>query len=231
MHDLDRTLNEFEAGIDALESGEYEYEGEWSPEIYGEVLGEANEVQLAAELLEVASEQELEQFLGSLVRKAAGAAGNLIRSPVGQALGGILKDAAGKALPVVGGAIGNAIAPGSGQQIGQRVGNMARAALGWELGEMSQEQEFETARSLVRVAAAAAQNLAQSPAPRGGSPVAAAKQAAIAAAQQHAPELLRVVASSGPRVTGGAAGGGSSAGGGQSGTWVRRGSTIVLYGA
>ncbi|HEX2094546.1 MAG TPA: hypothetical protein VHG28_19230 [Longimicrobiaceae bacterium] len=221
MHDLDRTLNEFEAGIDALESDEFEYMGEWAPE-YG-VLGEADEMQLAAELLEVTDEQELEQFFGKLIKKAASGVRAFANSSTGKALGGILKDAAGKALPVVGGAIGGAIGGARGQQFGNQAGDWARSQLGWELEGMSEEQEFETARSLVRVAAAAAQNAAQAPA-AAASPVAAAKQAAITAAKQHAPELIRTIATAKP---GGTPGG---AAGGQSGRWIRKGSTIVLFG-
>ena len=73
--ELDRALGEFEAGIDALESGEYEFlneqesygEQEWSgeqewageQEWSGEqeaVFDEIQEMELAAELLEVASD-------------------------------------------------------------------------------------------------------------------------------------------------------------------------------
>lgn len=224
MHDLDRTLNEFEAGMDALESDEFEYTGEWTAE-YG-VLGEADEMQLAAELLEVTDEMELEQFFGKLIRTAASGARAFAGSATGRALGGLLKDAAGKALPVVGGAIGGAIGGSQGQQWGQQLGGMAKSRLGWELEGMTEEQEFETARSLVRVAATAAQNAAQAPA--SGNPAAAAKQAAVAAARQQAPELVRAIAAARPG--GAAAGAGGAAGGGQSGRWVRKGNTIVLFG-
>jgi len=42
----------------------------------------------ASELLEISSEEELEQFLGGLIKKVGG----FVRGPVGQALGGVLKD-------------------------------------------------------------------------------------------------------------------------------------------
>jgi hypothetical protein len=72
----------------------------------GTVFSEAHEMELAANLLEVSDEQEVDRFLGDLIRKAGQAAGSFVRSPTGQALGGILKDAARQALPVVGRAIG-----------------------------------------------------------------------------------------------------------------------------
>ncbi|HEX8395196.1 MAG TPA: hypothetical protein VF665_22805, partial [Longimicrobium sp.] len=189
MHNLDRTLNEF--------SFQNEYEGGWSGETYGEVLNEADEMALAAELLSVSSEQELEQFLGKLVSRVAGAARGFAQSQAGQALGGILKDAAGKALPVVGGAIGGALGGAQGAQWGQRIGAGAKGMLGWELEGGDGEAEFETARNLVRVAADALQTLAQN-GPTAAAPAAAAKQVAIQAAQRQAPELLRVIATARP---------------------------------
>src|SRR5262245_29061506 len=48
--------------------------GEVSP------LTEAQEIELAAELLEISSEQELEQFLGGLFKKVAQGVGSVIKS-------------------------------------------------------------------------------------------------------------------------------------------------------
>ncbi|HEY7768667.1 hypothetical protein [Longimicrobium sp.] len=222
MHNLDRTLNEFTF------QGEYEgeYEGGWSGETYGEVLNETDEMALAAELLSVSNEYEMEQFFGKLVSRVAGAARNFARSDAGKALGGILKDAAGKALPVVGGAIGGAIGGGQGQQWGERIGTGVKGVLGWEMEGGDGEMEFETARALVRTATDAIQALGQGAAV-GASPVAAAKQVAILAAQRQAPQLLKVIATARP----GGNGNGAGAGGGASGRWVREGNRIVLYGA
>src|SRR5438067_1817987 len=98
---------------EALEYGESEFSeaGEFETEqfldsILGGVLGEvsvsplteAQELELASELLEISSEAELEQFLGGLIKKVGG----FMKSPIGQALGGVLKNVAKKALPVVG---------------------------------------------------------------------------------------------------------------------------------
>jgi hypothetical protein len=58
MHDLDRTLQEFEAGYDALESyddefgDEFEFEGDWEAEEETEdeaVFDEIEEMELAAD--------------------------------------------------------------------------------------------------------------------------------------------------------------------------------------
>lgn len=209
MHDLDRTLQEFETGIDALESGEFEY-GDG-------MLGEVEEMEYAVSLLEISDDQELEQFFGSLVK----AAGTFMGSPAGKALVGVLKNAAGRALPTLGGAIGNAIGGSTGRRFGQQAGRWAKGQLGWEM-EGAEDQELEVAQGLVRVATAAAQQLAQ--APTGGSPAAAAKRAAVTAAQQVAPQLTRLLAST----QGSSSGGGR--GGGRSGTWIRKGNRIILLG-
>src|SRR5215217_1173629 len=84
-------------------------------------FNEVQEMELAAELLEITNEQELEEFLGGLVK----AAGRFVRGPVGRAIGGVLKDVARTALPVVGGALGSMVAPGIGTAIGSRLGSMA----------------------------------------------------------------------------------------------------------
>src|SRR5262245_11837930 len=128
MHDIDRTRQESERGLDALEGvgfetfGEYgpgEYSGEYAGE-YGAgeaafeamqseagVYGETQEMALAAELLELTNEQELNQFIGDLIKKAGKAVGGIVKSPIGQALGGVLKQAAKTALPMAGAALGN----------------------------------------------------------------------------------------------------------------------------
>ena len=77
-------------------------------------LNEVQEMEAAAELLEVTNEAELEQFLGNLFKKVASGVGGFMKSSTGKALGGILKNIAKKALPVVGGALGSFVAPGVG---------------------------------------------------------------------------------------------------------------------
>ena len=124
-------------------------------------LSEAQEMELASELLEISSEEELEEFLGNLFKGVAKSVGGFIKSPIGKQLGGILKGVAKKALPVVGGALGSFVAPGVGTAIGSKLGSMASGLFEMETEGMSQEQaQFEVARRYVRLAASAAQHAA-----------------------------------------------------------------------
>src|SRR5262245_10096582 len=88
--------------LETGEFGEYEAHEQFLGGILGSLLGggevspltEAQEIELASELLEITSEQELEQFLGGLFKKVARGVGTFIKSPVGRALGGVLKGVA-----------------------------------------------------------------------------------------------------------------------------------------
>src|SRR5918912_4296614 len=106
MHDIDRALFEqeqwsgetsYEAGYEAgpLETGYETYE------VFGE-SGDSRETALAAELLEVNSEAELDRFLGDVLGKAVSAVKNFASSDVGKAVGGVLKGVAKQALPHLG---------------------------------------------------------------------------------------------------------------------------------
>jgi len=227
MHDLDRTQ---------LETGEQESEGE---QFLGDILGESEqetshgegqELELATELLEVQSEEELEQFLGDLVSRATQAAGQFVHSPTGHALGDILKDAARKALPVVGSAIGDYVAPGSGGEWGRRVGNAASQLFEMELEGLSNEdKEFELARRYVQWASNAAGRAARLARRAQAAPVAIARQAAAQAAHQYAPGLLALIDPTGARPGVAISGNGNGNGNGRSGRWVRRGNRVVVY--
>ena len=211
--------------------GEYaEYEGEYGElGSAGGVLSEAEEIGLASELLEINNEAELEQFLGGLISKIGKAAGGLIRSPVGQALGGILKGVAKKALPMVGGALGSMIAPGVGTALGSQLGSAASNLFELELESMPQEEaEFEVARRLVGLTAAAASHAAHAPA--GANPRAVARDAVVEAAREYAPGLHEEMTRRSGRArpggrtagTGGQARPGSQGAGGQRTAQVRQ---------
>ncbi len=222
MHDIDRTQLEYSAEQPGFETEQFEFgESEWSPES-GAVLSEADEYELASELLGVASEEELDQFLGSLIKKVAKGAGKLIRSPIGQAVGGVLKGVAKKALPLAGGALGGYVGGPLGAKIGSGLASAAGSALGLEGEALAQEdQEFEGAKQFVRLAAdTVSKAAAASPS---ADPRAVAQSAALNAARQLAPGLLKKM--------GGAPGAPGAAGRGQSGRWVRQGQRIVIYGA
>lgn len=223
MHDIDRTQLEDEF---AFESEQFEFAGELQ-----EVFGEAEQLELAAELLEVRDEQELDRFLGSLIRRAGSAIGRAIQSPTGQAIGGVLKnaakDAARQIIPIGSQALGSAIGGRLGPIIGNGVASMATTALGLEAETMNQEdREFEGARQFVRLAG----NVVKRTASSRGDPRAAARAAIGAAAQALAPGLSPSGGGGMGYATGGASTAQSGARG-QSGRWVRRGSKIVLFNA
>jgi uncharacterized protein (DUF697 family) len=155
-------------------------------------LSEAQESELASELLEVSGEQELEQFLGNVFKKVVSGVGNFVRSPVGQALGGVLKSVAKKALPIVGGALGSMVAPGVGTAIGSKLGSMASGLFEFETQGMSAEQaEFEVARRIVRLAASSARNAAAARPVQTVNPRTVARAAVARAARQFAPGIYR----------------------------------------
>jgi hypothetical protein len=280
MHDIDRTQLEYSPEMEAegFEFGEY---GEFGEAEYGEfgefgefgeygeygeygefgeaeagVLSEAQEVQLASELLAVTNEAELnqflgsligsaakaigpmlpqligeeaeqEQFLGSLIKRGVAAAGKFARSSVGQAIGGALKGIAKKALPLAGGALGAWVGGPLGAKIGSGLASAAGKAIGLE-AEMSQEdREFEGARNFVRLGTQTVKNIATKPITT--NPRAAAQAAVAAAARQIAPGLLGRAALAGLS-RGYGAGYGRGYGRAPAGRWMRRGNKIVLYG-
>src|ERR1700753_578145 len=110
------------------------------------VFSEAEEMDLASRLLEVANEQELENFLGDLIKSAGSALGKFVKSPVGQAIGGGLKTAAKAALPLAGGALGGLVGGPLGATLGSSLASMAGNALGLELEGLSQEERELEAR-------------------------------------------------------------------------------------
>lgn len=216
MHDLDRT--QLETYGEMFETG-FGYEGEMN------VLSEAEEMELATELLAVSNEAELEQFLGSLIKKVGGAVGKFAKGPIG----GMLKGLAKKALPFVGGALGSLIPiPGVGTMIGKTVGSAAANLFEVNLEGMSQEeQEFDVAQRFVRMAGAALAN-ASNAGPSGATPT-GAKAALIDAARIHAPGLAKALA---PQAASAApAGNGAVGAPGAGGRWIRRGANIILLGA
>ena len=218
MHDIDRAMFEYEQGSPSGELAEA-FETQESYETYESLESsqeaEAQEMELAAQLLEVSNEAELDQFLGGLLSTAARAARSFVRSPTGRALGGVLKSAARQVLPQVGGIVGSAIGGSSGAQLGQRAGRWLGSQFELE-GMSSEDRELELARAFVRMAGDAtriAQRNLHLP------PTQAATAAVVRAARQSLPGLVPVIT-----------GGGLTTGQRQSGRWVRRGNRIVLLG-
>ncbi len=215
MRDMESFSTEFNPETEAFEQEQLE-QFEWSGESALEVLGEAETMELAAELLEVRDEQELDRFLGSLIRKVGSAVGKVVKSPIGRAIGGVLKGVAKKALPIAGGALGAFVGGPLGAKIGSSLGSFAGQALGLELEGLSQEdREFEGAKQFVRLASDAVNRAVSAPATT--NPAAAAQAAIAAAAQRFAPGLLSGVA--------------APAGHRHSGRWHRQGRNIVVINA
>lgn len=214
MHDIDRAMFEVaqHEGLDEVQA--YEAHNQM----------EALETQLAAELLEVADEEELDRYLGDLVKKAASTASGFARSQTGQALTGLLKNTVKQALPQAGRLVGDAVAPGMGGQWGATAGQWLARQFESE-GLSGEDRELAGARSLVRVATQATRD-AVSAGP-GAPPVTTATSALVAAANRNAPALVPAV-----RQAAGSAGAArrTPPGPGQrsSGRWVRRGRRIVL---
>jgi hypothetical protein len=223
---------------------------------------EMQELEMAYQLLEVSNEQELSQFLGGLMKTAAGAAARFVASPTGKSVGQYLVNFGKKTLPQLGaqyggqagaslgGRLGAAVggrlgATGAriGSSLGTRAGNWAggkagqwagtqagdwlasnaQRVFGLELETLSPEnQELEIARSFVRFASdvtrRASQVVRQNPNIGLG---ALGRQVLGQSAAQHAPGLLNgspaFRGNGGPRR--------------RSGSWVRQGNTLVLYGA
>lgn len=239
MHNIDRT--NLEAGYGEFTGempgeftgeygGEYGYEFEGESETYGEYsqespFSEAQEMELAAELLSVSNEAELEQFFGGLLKRVGRLAGGFIKSPIGQSLVGSLKGLAKQALPALGAAAGNMLLPGIGGALGSKLGSAAGGLLGLELEGLSQEdKEFEVAKQIVRLAGAAASNAAQAPPVTSmAQATQAASQALTSAAQNYAPGLVQ-------GTSGGLAPRNHRCAHPRSGRWIRRRHGIILLG-
>lgn len=155
MHDIDRTLreqefgNELEFGQEQGQEFEQEYgfelgqetgyefgneyiqelSEEYSPEMeyeYGGVAQGVLEMELTDELLTVTNEQELNQFVGNLISKAARAGAGFVQSPTGQSVGRFLVRFGKNTLPRVaanlGGRAGGALGARAGQAFTNRYG-------------------------------------------------------------------------------------------------------------
>jgi hypothetical protein len=241
MQDVDRTqmetgLNPYAEALFESETGDSGQYGlplhESSEELFYEPIGElpfseAEEMDLAAELLGIQSEQELDLFFGNLFKKIAGAIGKVIKSPVGRVLGGVLKKVAKTALPVAGRVVGGMFGGPAGSMIGGQLGSAAGRIFGLELEGMAPEEaEFEVARRFVRFAGASIKNAALAP-PDPMDPQRVAKMAIAQAARRVAPGLVATLNLTTPSSR---LGGPILGTGPRSGAWRRHGHKIILYG-
>lgn len=229
MHDLDKTLqemeyedefefeeemefeDEFEEEYEDEFEDEYEYEDEFEVAAYP--FSEEEEMELATELLAINSEEELDQFLGKLVKRAWRGVKKFGKSKLWKGIKGGLKKVAKVALPIVGKVAGGFFGGPAGSMIGSRLGSWASRFFEMELEGLSPEdQEFEIARRFVRLAGAAATNAVKAPK---YAPVHATVKSSIKkAAKKHAPGLVKNKSRSG-----------------RGGRWIRKGNKIIVIGA
>lgn len=206
---------EYEDELEAYQgmNGQYmasEYEHEFG---YENIFDEAEEMELAAELLEVMDDEELEQFLGKLIKRASRKVKKAVRGRAGRFLKRGLRGLAKKALPIAGGAVGSLFGGPAGGAIGSRLASRAGSLFGLELEGLSPEdQEYEVARRYVRLAGDAAKKAAMAPA--SAPPQIVAKKAIASAAKKHAPGLVATAMRKASKGRG---------------MWKRKGNSIVLY--
>jgi len=169
---LQEFQGEFQSEYPQELMGEYQPEFQGEAEFIGELInpmtGEVNqeaELALAAELLSVGNEQELNHFLGGLVRRIGRTFKKVANSGFGRVIGGALRSVAKAALPAVGGALGTLIPiPGVGTALGAAAANAAGSALGLEgEGLSNEDRQFEVARRIVRIGIESARALERAP--------------------------------------------------------------------
>ncbi len=215
MYNTDRTL--------ALQPEAFPFTGEMESEAgfmteLESPFSEAEIMELAVELLEVTSENELEQFLGKLFKKAwrgIKTIGSKVLRPLAKAV-----------LPIAATAAGTFFGGPAGGAIAGKLGSLVSKALEAETaGLMPQDRDLEKCRQFVRMAGTAARAAAL--APPAANPIAVAQKVLAQAAQRKlsAGAPSAVPAASGRRCRCGQAGRCTC---GQSGRWIRRGQSIVI---
>ena len=188
------------------------------------MFNEIEEMELAAELLNVSDEYEMEQFIGNLIK---GMDEKLDRDPKSRKRWAdskkrineqirrdkkvrikFRKDAISSTRTLV----------RILKKVAKTMASTVRKGFGLEFeGLSTEDQEFEVARRFVRLAGDAAKQVAQTP-----MSVPAHRAATVAvkvAAQKHTPGLVRTGIAASP-----------SWSGRREGRWIRRGSRIILFG-
>ncbi len=216
---------------------EYQETFEYSPEMEGEFSHEMNEYELAHELLGVQNEQEMEYFLGNLLKSAWSGAKTLYNSPLGQQLKGQaisgLKSLGRQVLPGLGSSLGGRFLGDRGARWGGQLGNMAVRGLGLEFeGASPDERRVEGSRRIIRIARESGRRIAAYA--KSGKPISArvVRQIILRVARRWFPSLPMPGGGTGMGNSFSQSSGGSSNTGGQNrGTWVRQGNRIILQGA
>lgn len=231
MHDIDNTFAGYETDQDLFETEAEGFEMEYPTDMWsGNPFSEEQEMELVSELMGVASDEELEQFLGKLFKSAVKGARRLAPHAIraGRSLIKIARPMIKQHLPSLAQAATPAIStalgavPYAGPALSMAapfvipaLGKAVAGALEMEMeGLDPDEYEFEAAKRYVNIFGSAAQQLAKQ-ARRDLSPVKAAGNALVQAARKHVPGIDAVSGRSSK---------------GRSGRWERRGNTIVLMG-
>jgi hypothetical protein len=128
---------------------------------------------------------------GDLINRAGQALGQVVHSPTGQAVGGLLKGAAKRALPLAGAALGGCVIGGPlGATIGISLATAAGSALGLEAEALSAEdREFEGAEKFVKMAGQAVESAVT--APLTANPAATGQTTMRVVAKKIVPGLLK----------------------------------------
>jgi hypothetical protein len=161
------------------------------------VFSEDEELELASELLEIANERELGEFVRGLIRNSEQALNQAVEPAVEHDIGDILKGIAQVALPIIGGIAGGFFGGPGGAALGSNLAGSVGHAFGLELEGLSPEDsEFEVAKQFVRFASAAVKNALE--ADPNSDPAIIAHEAAVEAARTHAPGLMNISEVSNP---------------------------------
>jgi hypothetical protein len=216
--------------LEPEEEEEAEFDGEYDGEFLMEFDGETDqEIELAAELLAIHDERELDEFFSKLLRKARGALKGILQTAPGQQLKSLLGDTWKKAVPIGARAAGQFFGGAKGGDLAANLAAKAGPLFGLEVEGMSGEDaELVVARRFVKLADEAARQLPRGPRAN-ANPRRAAAYAMTRSAKRHAPGLLRRRRQRPrprPRRPNRYRGGGAVTGGGvpffaSSGRWVR----------
>jgi hypothetical protein len=142
--------------------------------------------ELAAQLLDVTNQAELEGFLRRLVDRAVRRVGGRVPAATRRALVAVLRRTAERTLPTLTTALGDPLGPLAG--VGPSAAETAARVYGLELEGMSAEdRDYEIARQFLRFARAVAWRAARAPA---SAPAAAVDAAVASASRSLAPGLL-----------------------------------------
>ncbi|MET0983033.1 MAG: hypothetical protein ABWY02_13100 [Telluria sp.] len=212
---MDRRLLDYTPVLETFGSHEFEREAERTTDAESAPLDVSEEFALAAELLEISHEADLEKFLFKLISRAGADGQRLARSPVARELVGLLGQAARVILLPIRRSL--RALPGLAAPTWRpdpRLISEAGGMFGLELEGLSPEdKEFALARQFVRFASEAVRTASRLI----GEPRAVANAGVRGAARRFAPGLLaRIGPPQGARPAATA------------GRWVRRDGQVVV---